>query len=65
MKSLKEQNPIVLALAIIGIIAVLYGGWTVYQRHISEEMENAIRYGPPPPGVAELNKPSTQPPPPQ
>lgn len=63
MKNLKEQNPIVLALAIIGIIAILYGGWTVYQHHISEGMENAIRYGPPTAGVGKALKAKPQPPP--
>jgi hypothetical protein len=63
MKNLKPQNPIIIALAIIGLCAVLYVSWTIYQQHIAEEQENAIRYGPPPAGVGELNKPSKQPPP--
>ncbi len=63
MKALKEKTPIILALAIIGICAVLYGGWTIYQQHVAQEQEQAIRYGPPPPGIGGLNEPSKQPPP--
>jgi hypothetical protein len=63
MRSLKEQNPILILLAIIGICAILYGGWTFYRQRLSEQQENAIRYGSPPAGVSGLNKPSTQPPP--
>jgi predicted negative regulator of RcsB-dependent stress response len=63
MKNLKEQNPIVLAFAIIGIGALLYGGWTLYQQHLIQQQDSAFRYGPPIPGVAGLNQPSKQPPP--
>ena len=64
MKSLKEQNPIVLALAIVGICALLYGAWTVYHQHVVEEQERAIMSGPPQvPGAAQMLKPSTKPPP--
>jgi hypothetical protein len=60
---LKEQNPIVLAFAIMGICALVYGGWTIYQQHVAEEKEQAIIIGTPSPGFSGLNKPSTQPPP--
>lgn len=64
MKSLKEQNPIVLVLAIVGIFALLYGAWTVYQQHVVEEQERAIISGRPQvPGAAQMLKPSTKPPP--
>jgi uncharacterized membrane protein YidH (DUF202 family) len=63
MTTLKKQNPIVLALAIIGICAVLYGAWTFYQQHEAEEKEQAIIVGTPSPGFSGLNQPSTQPPP--
>jgi cytochrome c-type biogenesis protein CcmH/NrfG len=65
MKRLKKQNPIILLLAFIGVCAVLYGGWAIYQHHVAEQLEQAIRYGPPPPGFPPLNKPSREPPPPQ
>jgi hypothetical protein len=63
MKTLKEQNPIVLGLAIIGVCALVYGGWTIYQQHVAEQKEQAIIMGTPSPGFRGLNKPSTQPPP--
>jgi hypothetical protein len=63
MKTLKEQNPIILAFAIIGICALVYGGWMIYQRHVAEETEQAIIMGTPSTGFSGLNKPSTQPPP--
>jgi hypothetical protein len=63
MTTLRKYNPIVLALAIIGICAVLYGGWTLYQQHEAQEKEQAIIVGTPSPGFSGLNKPSTQPPP--
>jgi hypothetical protein len=64
MKTLKEQNPIVLALAIIGVCALLYGGWTIYHQHVVEEEQRAIISGPPQiPGVAQSLKSKPQPPP--
>ena len=63
MKSLKEQNPIVLALAIIGIIAVLYGGWMVYQQHVATEQTQTFFGAPPQGAAAGLYQPSKQPPP--
>ncbi|MBF6570768.1 MAG: hypothetical protein IVW54_18025 [Candidatus Binataceae bacterium] len=64
MKNLKEQNPIVLMLAIVGIFALLYSAWSVYHQHIVEKQERAIMSGPPQvPGAAQMLKPSTKPPP--
>jgi len=63
MKSLREKSLIVPILAVIGIFALIYGGWTIYQQHVAQEQEQSIRYGPPPSGLEGLNKPSEQPPP--
>jgi hypothetical protein len=63
MKKLKEQNPLVLAFAIIGGCALIYGGWLLYQRHASQELENAIRYGPPQGPATGFYQPSKKPPP--
>ncbi len=63
MRNLKEQNPILILLAMIGICAIVYVGWTFYHQRLAQQEENAIRYGAPPAGVSGLNKPSTQPPP--
>ncbi len=63
MKNLKEQNPIVLAFAIIGAGALIYGGWFLYQRHTAQELENAIRYGSPQGPTSGFYQPSKKPPP--
>jgi hypothetical protein len=64
MRKLKEENPIVLALAIIGVCAVLYGGWVIYQRHVGEQ-ETQTFFGSASqiPGVAHALKSSPKPPP--
>jgi hypothetical protein len=64
MKRLKDQNPMVLAFAIIGGCALLYGAWTVYHQHVVQEQERAIMSAPPQvPGAEQMLKPSTKPPP--
>jgi hypothetical protein len=64
MKSLKDQNLIVLALAIVGGCALLYGALTIYHRHVVQEQERAIMSAPPQiPGASQMLKPSTKPPP--
>jgi predicted negative regulator of RcsB-dependent stress response len=63
MKNFKEQNPIVLALAIIGVCALVYGGWTVYQQHVIEQEQRAIISAPPSTPLSGLFKPSEKPPP--
>jgi hypothetical protein len=63
VKNLKEQNPIVLALALIGVCALLYGGWTFYHQHIIDEEQRAIISAPPSAPLSGLFKPSQKPPP--
>jgi uncharacterized membrane protein YpjA len=64
MKNLKEQNPIVLAFAIVGVCALLYGAWTVYHQHLIEQEQRAIISEPPQiPGVAQSLKSKPKPPP--
>jgi len=59
----KEQNPLILAFAIVGICAVLYGGWTLYQQRTEME-QRAILLGPPQiPEVAQSLKSGGKPPP--
>jgi hypothetical protein len=64
MRKLKEQNPLVLALAIIGVCAVLYAGGVIYQRHVAEQDAQRF-FGSPSqiPGVADALKAKPQPPP--
>jgi hypothetical protein len=64
MRKLKEQNPVVLALATIGVCALLYSGWVIYQRHVVEQ-ETQTFFGSPSqiPGVARALKSKPKPPP--
>jgi len=62
MKSLKNK-PDLLAFAIIGVCALLYGGWTIHDQHVIEEEQQAIISAPPSAGVSGLFKPSAKPPP--
>jgi hypothetical protein len=63
MKNLKEQNAIVLALALVGLCALLYGGWTIYRQHVAAQQAHEF-FGTPPTGpIGDLYKPSKQPPP--
>jgi uncharacterized membrane protein YpjA len=63
MRNLKEQNPIVLAFAIIGVCALFYGVWTIYHQHVVEEEQQAIILAPPSTPLSGLFKPSKKPPP--
>jgi hypothetical protein len=36
MKMNTTKNPLILVFAIIGVCAVLYGAWQLYQRHVTE-----------------------------
>jgi hypothetical protein len=63
MKNLREQNPFVLALAIIGVCALLYGAWSIYHRHAVEEEQRAILSAPAQGAFGRLNQPSKKPPP--
>jgi hypothetical protein len=64
MKNLKEQNPIVLAFAVIGVCALFYGAWIFYHQHVVEEEQQAIITGPAQiPGVAQSLKSKPEPPP--
>ena len=63
MKNLKEQNPLVLAFAIIGVCALIYGGWTIYEHHVETEQAQQF-FGAPATGpMSGLYQPSTKPPP--
>lgn len=63
MNQVKKHNPLVLLFAIIGACAVIYVGWTFYQRQTAEEQRRAFFAATPAPGVPDLSKP--EPPPPQ
>lgn len=62
MKNLKEQNPIVLAFAIIGVCAILYFLFQGYQHYVAEQ-QRAILMGPPSGAVGQALKAKPKPPP--
>jgi hypothetical protein len=62
MKNLKEQSPIVLAFAIIGVCAMIYFIFLAYQHYVAEQ-QRAILLGPPSGAVGQALKATPQPPP--
>jgi hypothetical protein len=54
------KRVLITVFAIIGVCAVLYFFWQMYQQHIQEERARAFINGP-----AQAYKPGTAPPPPQ
>jgi len=63
MKKISEQNPLILALAIIGLGAILYFLCQGYQQYAAKEQARSFFSATPSGRVGELNKPSNQPPP--
>lgn len=49
MKQLK--NPLILLFAVIGVCALLYGGWRFYEQKVAERQARAILTAPPNPGL--------------
>jgi hypothetical protein len=62
MRQVRKSNPLILALAIIGICALVYVGWTFYQRQVAEEQRRAFFSATPAPGMPDLSKPESPPP---
>jgi hypothetical protein len=60
----KIKNRLIVALAIIGVCAVAYGGWHVYQQKVAEKQAQQF-FGAPPtsPGMSELYHGHAPPPP--
>jgi len=65
MKSPNRQNPLILVLAIIGIGAVVYGLWKLYQRNVAEEQAHAFFSAPTSSGIPDILHKNDAPPPPQ
>ena len=65
MKGTNKQNPVLVALAIIGACAILYGVWIVYQHHVVQEQLRATFSAPVPSGVPDILHAPPGPPPPQ
>ena len=65
MRNIKGQNPLVLTFAIIGICALIYAGWTFYQRQIAEDQRREFFSRTPAPGMPDILHATPGPPPPQ
>ncbi len=63
MKKLRDQNPIVLALAIIGVCAIFYFLWQGYQQHLANQQAREFFDTPPSGAASQLYQPSKKPPP--
>jgi hypothetical protein len=63
MKEIK--NPLILAFAIIGMCAVLYGAWHLYQQHLTEERARNFFAAPASSGIPDVLHASPSAPPPQ
>jgi hypothetical protein len=61
MKDIK--NPLIIVFAIVGVWAVIYGGWYMYQRHVAGAQSKAGFTAPPASGVPDMYH--NAPPPPQ
>ncbi len=48
------KNPLVLAFAIIGVCAVLYGAWHLYEQHETREPSRAMFAAPAPSGIPDI-----------
>ncbi len=59
----KTKNASIYFLAGIGIAALLYGGWTIYQRHVADEAARASFSASPAPGSPDFLGAKPQPPP--
>jgi len=59
----KTRNPLIYFLASIGVAALIYAGWTIYQRRVAEEAARASFSASPVPGSPDFLGAKPQPPP--
>ena len=52
MKEIKK--PLILAFAIIGVCAVFYGAWHLYEQHEAREQSRAMFAAPAPSGIPDI-----------
>lgn len=64
MSTKQAKNPLIYVLAGIGIAALLYSGWSTYQRYASEQQVRSYLSAPVPSGLPNplFETPGTQPP---
>jgi hypothetical protein len=59
------NNPLIYILAGVGIAAVIYCGWTIYQRYLAEQRAHQYLSAPVPSGLPNPLFETPGPPPPQ
>jgi hypothetical protein len=60
MKDIK--NPLIIVFAIVGVCAVIYGGWHMYQQHVADARATAAFTAPPASGVPDMYHNAAPPP---
>jgi hypothetical protein len=65
MRNIKGQNPLVRAFAIIGVGALIYASWTLYQRQLADDQRREFFSTTPAPGMPDILHATPGPPPPQ
>ncbi|MGH7222628.1 MAG: hypothetical protein ACRELF_05335 [Gemmataceae bacterium] len=59
----RSKDILILAFAIVGLFALIFGGWHLYQQKIAEDQARVFFTAPPAKGLPDLSKDA--PPPPQ
>jgi hypothetical protein len=57
------RNPLIIVLAIVGVCALIYGGWHIYQQHAADRQSKDAFSAPPASGIPDMYH--NAPPPPQ
>jgi hypothetical protein len=65
MTNIKKQNPLVLVFAIIGVFALIYACWILYQHQVAEDQRREFFSATPGPGMPDILHATPGPPPPQ
>ncbi len=60
-----SKNPVLVVLALVGLCAILYGVWNLYQRQVSREKHHQKFSAPVPPGLPNFLNATPGAPPPQ
>lgn len=57
------RKPLILLFALIGVCAVLYGAWHLYEQKLSQEQAHVIMAAPPSSGIPDILHKDAPPPP--
>jgi hypothetical protein len=64
MKKNESKSPLIYLFAGIGMAALLYYGWTLYQQRTTEEQTRKLLSAPAPSGIPDILNATPGPPPP-